>query len=175
ELDELVIEGPLNVAGPGNSESRKRIFTCYPQQESEARACAESILTSIARRAYRRPLTDDERDRLLGLYDREREQGRGFEAGIQTGLAYVLVSPQCLFRIEQDPEGVAPGEIYRISDLELATRLSFFLWRSIPDDELLDTAIAGRLHEPAVLERQIERMLADPRAAALAQDFAGQW
>jgi len=175
ELDELVIEGPLNVAGPGNSESRKRIFTCYPQQESEARACAESILTSIARRAYRRPLTDDERDRLLGLYDREREQGRGFEAGIQTGLAYVLVSPQFLFRIEQDPEGVAPGEIYRISDLELATRLSFFLWRSIPDDELLDTAIAGRLHEPAVLERQIERMLADPRAAALAQDFAGQW
>src|SRR5690606_17931570 len=152
ELDEVIIEGPLDVAGPGNSASRKRIFSCYPEQDSAARACAETILTSIARRAYRRPLTDDERERLLALYDHEREQGRGFEAGIQTGLAYVLVAPQFLFRIEQDPAGVAPGEIYKINDLELATRLSFFLWSSLPDDELLDTAIAGELGKPDVLK-----------------------
>ena len=175
ELDQIVIEGPLTVAGPGQSPSRERIFSCYPESEGEAAACAERILTSLARRAYRRPITDDERARLMGLYTTERNQGRSFETGVQTALAYVLVAPQFLFRMEQDPADAAPGSLYRISDLELATRLSFFLWSSVPDEELLETAIDGRLSRPAELEKQVRRMLADARAGTLAQDFAGQW
>jgi hypothetical protein len=175
ELDQVVIEGPFDVAGPGSSASRARIFSCYPEQDTDAAACAQAILTGLARRAYRRPLSDAERERLMGLYDAERDKGRGFEAGVQTALAYVLVAPQFLFRVEHDPEGVAPGELYRIGDFEMASRLSFFIWSSLPDDELLDAAVAGRLSEPAVLEQQVRRMLADERASALAQDFAGQW
>jgi len=175
ELDQIVIEGPLTVAGPGQSPSRERIFSCYPESEGEAAACAEQILTTLARRAYRRPITDDERTRLLGLYTHERDKGRSFETGVQTALAYVLVAPQFLFRMEQDPADAAPGSLYRISDLELATRLSFFLWSSVPDEELLDLAVEGRLSRPAELEKQVRRMLADARAGTLAQDFAGQW
>jgi hypothetical protein len=175
ELDQIVIEGPLTVAGPGRSASRERIFACEPAQESEAAACAERILTSLARRAYRRPITDGERARLLDLYEAERSQGRDFEAGVQTALAYILVSPQFLFRVEQDPAEVAPGTLYRISDIDLASRLSFFLWSSLPDDELIDAAVAGKLGEPSELERQVKRMLTDARATALAQSFAGQW
>ncbi len=175
ELDQLVIEGPLTIAGPGRSASRERILSCEPAQESEAAACAEQILTSLARRAYRRPITDDERGRLLDLYGAERARGRDFEAGVQTALAYILVSPQFLFRLEQDPPGAAPGTLYRIGGLELASRLSFFLWGSLPDDELIDAAVAGALDRPSELERQVERMLADERATALAEDFAGQW
>jgi hypothetical protein len=175
ELDQLVIEGPLTIVGPGRSASRERIFSCEPKQESEAAACAEQILTSLARRAYRRPITDDERGRLLELYGAQRTQGRDFEAGVQTALAYILVSPQFLFRVEQDPPDAAPGTLYRISGLELASRLSFFLWGSLPDDELIDAAVAGELGAPSGLARQVERMLADERATALAQSFAGQW
>jgi len=175
ELDQLVIEGPLTIVGPGRSASRERIFSCEPAQESEAAACAEQILTSLARRAYRRPITDDERGRLVALYGAQRAQGRDFEAGVQTALAYILVSPQFLFRVEQDPLGTAPGTLYRISGLELASRLSFFLWGSLPDDELIDAAVAGELGAPSGLARQVERMLADERATALAQSFAGQW
>jgi hypothetical protein len=175
ELDQIVIEGPLTVAGPGRSASRERIFSCEPAQETEAAACAEEILARLARRAYRRPITADERARLLELYGAERAKGRDFEAGVQTALAYILVSPQFLFRVEQDPAGAAPGSVYRIGDLELASRLSFFLWSSLPDDELIDAAAAGKLHEPAELERQVARMLADERASTLAQTFASQW
>jgi hypothetical protein len=120
-------------------------------------------------------VTADERARLNGLYAAERAKGRGFEAGIQTALAYMLVTPQFLFRIEQDPPGAKPGSIYRLSDVELASRLSFFLWNSIPDDELLDAAAAGRLSDPDEMEQQVRRMLADERASSLARDFAGQW
>jgi uncharacterized protein DUF1592/uncharacterized protein DUF1588/uncharacterized protein DUF1587/uncharacterized protein DUF1595/uncharacterized protein DUF1585/cytochrome c len=175
ELDQIVIEGPLTVAGPGNSPSRARIFSCYPASEADAAPCATEILTTIARRAYRRPITDAERERLVGLYTAERNQGRDFEAGVQTGLAYVLVAPQFLFRVEQDPADAAPGSVYRIDDLELASRLSFFLWSSVPDDELIDAAVAGRLGEPRGLAEQVERMLADERAATLASNFASQW
>ena len=138
ELDQIVIEGPLTIAGPGNSPSRARIFSCYPDSAAEEAACATEILSTTARRAYRRPITDAERDRLVGLYDAERAKGRDFEAGVQTGLAYVLVAPQFLFRVEQDPAGAAPGTLYQVGDVELATRLSFFLWSSLPDDELVD-------------------------------------
>ena len=175
ELDQIVIEGPLTIAGPGRSPSRERIFSCEPAQESEAAPCAEEILTRIARRAYRRPITTDERARLLELYGAERGKNRPFEAGVQTALVYILVSPQFLFRVEQDPADAAPGATYRISDLELASRLSFFLWSSLPDDELIDAAVAGELGRPAGLERQVERMLADERATTLAQTFASQW
>jgi hypothetical protein len=175
ELDQIVVEGPLTIAGQGRSASRERILTCEPAEESAAAACAEQILTGLARKAYRRPITDDERDRLLGLYGAERAKGRDFEAGLQTALAYILVAPQFLFRVEQDPPGAAPGSLYRISDLELATRLSFFLWSSLPDDELIDAAVAGELRDPAELERQVVRMLADERATTLAQSFASQW
>jgi hypothetical protein len=175
ELDQVVVEGPVEIAGPGSSPSRERIFSCYPQSDADAAPCAQKILTTLARRAFRRPITDEERERLVGLYTRERDKGRDFEAGVQTGLAYVLVSPQFLFRVEQDPKAAARGSLYRISDLELASRLSFFLWSSLPDDELIDTALAGSLSKPAVLEKQVRRMLADERAGTLAQDFAGQW
>ncbi|HEX7235670.1 MAG TPA: DUF1592 domain-containing protein [Gammaproteobacteria bacterium] len=175
ELDQIVIEGPLTIAGSGRSPSRERIFSCEPTQESEAAACAVEILTQLARRAYRRPITDAERGRLLELYAAERNKGRDFHAGVQTALAYILVSPQFLFRVEQDPAGAEPGSIYRIGDLELASRLSFFLWSSLPDDELIDAAAAGKLSEPKELERQVTRMLADERAAALATTFASQW
>ncbi len=175
ELDQVVIEGPLTVSGSGNAPSREKIFSCYPGPEDDAEACAREILTGIARRAYRRPLIDAEEDRLMTLYRQQVDAERGFEAGIQTALAYVLVAPQFLFRVEQDPEGMAAGEIYRINDLEMASRLAFFIWSSLPDDELLDLAVAGRLLEPDVLESQVRRMLADERANVLAHDFAGQW
>ncbi len=175
ELDQIVIEGPLTIAGPGNSASRERIFSCYPDSDAQAGACAEEILTTLARRAYRRPIVPAERERLVGLYDGERAKGRDFESGVQTALVYLLVSPQFLFRVEQDPPGAPPGSVYRISDLELATRLSFFLWSSLPDDELVDAAVAGRLGTPADLERQVVRMLADERATTLAKTFASQW
>jgi hypothetical protein len=175
ELEQIVIEGPLSIAGPGESPSRARIFSCYPANEAEAGACAATILSNLARRAYRRPITDGERDRLVGLYAAERAKGRDFEAGVQTGLAYILVAPQFLFRVEQDPEGAAPGSLYRISDLDLASRLSFFLWSSLPDDELVAAAVAGNLSDAGELERQVKRMLADERATTLAKSFAGQW
>jgi len=175
ELDQIVIEGPLEIAGSGHAPSRERIFSCQPAQDSEAAACAEQILTQLARRAYRHPITTDERERLLALYNAEREKGRSFESGVQTALAYILVSPQFLFRVERDPPAAAPGTTYRIDDLELASRLSFFLWSSLPDDELIDAAAAGKLKLPKELERQVARMLADERATALATTFASQW
>ena len=175
ELDQIVIEGPLSIAGSGHSPSRDRIFSCYPANAADEAPCATEILSTLARRAYRRPITDDERARLLGLYDAERAQGRDFEAGVQTALAYILVAPQFLFRVEQDPPDAAPGTFYSISDLELATRLSFFLWSSLPDDELVDAAVAGNLSKPAELRKQVERMLADERATTLANSFASQW
>ena len=175
DLSSAIIEGPLTVSGSGQSPSRQRIFSCYPADESEATACATTILGSIARRAYRRPVTDGEMDRLLGLYQGERDSGRSFDAGVQTALGYVLVAPQFLFRAEKDPEGLASDGIYQISDLEMASRLSFFIWSSIPDDELMDLAVGGRLQEPEVLAAQVERMLADERAERLAKNFSGQW
>jgi len=175
ELDQVTIEGPFNVTGPGDSPSRRRIFTCKSADGAPGVACARMILSTLGRRAYRRPLTDSETDRLLGFYQRERKGGGTFDAGIENALAFVLVSPQFLFRFERDPD-VAPADgVFRLSDLELASRLSFFIWSSIPDDQLLDVAVKGRLKDPVVLEQQVKRMLADPRARALGSNFAGQW
>ena len=170
----VTVTGPFDATGPGDTPSRQRILTCRPNTGAEERACAEEILSTLARRAYRRPATAADLDTLLEFYEKGRAAG-DFDAGIEMALRRLLVSPEFLFRIERDPEGAAPNAPYRISDLELASRLSFFLWSSIPDDELLDVAAAGSLREPGVLEGQVRRMLADPRAEALVTNFAAQW
>lgn len=170
----LTVNGPYDVKGPGDSPSRKRIFTCRPSSAAEEDACAQTILLGLARRAYRRAATASDIRTPLRFY-REARAAEGFDAGIEMGLRAILVSPEFLFRVERDPAGVASGAPYRISDTELATRLSFFLWSSIPDAELLDLAIAGRLRAPGVLEKQVRRMIADPRSKVLATNFAGQW
>ena len=173
------IDGPFHVesnADPGDSPSRRQLFVCRPADatdEAEA-ACAREILSRLARRAFRRPGTDADLDSLLPFFHEGRARG-GFDAGVELALRKVLVSPEFLFRIERDPPDVAPGSPYRLSDVELASRLSFFLWSSIPDDELLGLAGAGELAEPAVLDAQVRRMIGDPRSRALVDNFAGQW
>ncbi len=171
----LLIGGPYNGKVPLDSPSRKLLFVCRPANASEESACATKILSNLARRAYRRGAADDDVQTLLSFYKRARVAG-AFDDGIRSALERVLVSPDFLFRIEADPAGAAPGSVYRISDVELASRLSFALWSSIPDDTLLDLAIRGKLHEPAVLEQQVSRMFADPRTrASLVQNFFGDW
>jgi hypothetical protein len=167
-LRELEIMGPINPGGADASPSYQRVFACRPTETSGEAACARTILSTLARRAYRRPVTDADLDVLIGFFDEGRARG-GFDAGIELALQRILVSPSFLFRTEFDPVPAASASrpaVYRISDLSLASRLSFFLWSSIPDDELLDLAIDGRLREPEVLERQVRRMLADPRSEA---------
>jgi hypothetical protein len=151
------------------------VFVCEPTSLDAEMACATEILSRLARRAYRRPVPDADIAGLLAFYSDGRKDVRGFDAGIEMALRALLVSPEFLFRIERDPEGVLPGTPYRLAGLELASRLSFFLWSSIPDDELLDLATEGRLGDAATLERQVRRMIADPRSAALMRNVAGQW
>src|SRR5205823_6315391 len=141
---------------------------------SQENGCARTILTRLARRAYRRPVGEADMKILLGFYTEGRAKGT-FDSGVELALQRILVSPSFLFRTEFTPDNVRTGDVYRISDLELASRLSFFLWSSIPDDELLDLAIANTLHEPAVLERETRRMMADSRSQAFTTNFAGQW
>jgi hypothetical protein len=172
------ISGPYDATGPGHTASRERIFTCRPAPDAEAaeaEACARTILATLARRAYRRPVGDDEVAPLLGFYRAGLHDEGSFDGGIQVALKALLVSPEFLFRIERDPAAAAPGSLYRIGDVELASRLSFFLWSSIPDDQLLAAAERGALAKPAELERQVRRMIADPRADAFVANFAGQW
>ena len=170
-IQTLTINGPFGATGPGDTPSRKRIFACQPESSRAELTCARQILSTIARRAYRQPTTDEDLKEILSFYEEGHEHG-GFEAGIQSALQRILVSPQFLFRMERDP---APGVVHAISDIELASRLSFFLWSSIPDDTLLQLAVDGKLKRPAVLEQQVQRMLEDPRSKALVDNFAGQW
>ncbi|MBM3778500.1 MAG: DUF1592 domain-containing protein [Acidimicrobiia bacterium] len=172
---QISILGPFNPTEAGDTQTRRRIFVCRPTGAAEERPCARKIVATLTRRAYRRPVSDTDVNRLLAFYDKERAAGGTFDRGIQMALERLLVSPEFLFRIEVDPPGVAPATPYRISDLELASRLSFFLWSSLPDDELLDVAERNELHEPAVFEAQVRRMLADSRGQALVENFAGQW
>ena len=171
---QISITGPYDAQGPGDTPSRRRILVCYPAHADEEDECAARILEVVMRRAYRRPVDAEDLKNPLKFYRKARRQA-GFEAGIEAALSAVLVSPHFLFRIERDPTDVASQTAYRISDLELASRLSFFLWSSIPDDELLDVAIRGELSQPEVLERQTQRMLADERSRSLVTNFAGQW
>lgn len=173
-LDYTDIIGPFNVSGAGDTASRKHIFTCYPENAAAAPDCAEEILSTIGRRAYRRPLDDADMNLIFSFYEDGANEG-GFELGIQSALRFILTSPEFLFRSEPDPEGVAPGEVYALSDLALASRLSFFLWSSIPDDELLDLAARRQLSNPEVFDKQVERMLQDPKAVALVDNWAAQW
>jgi len=170
----ISIVGPYAAKGPGETPSRRRIFVSRPANPDDEERSASRILASLTRRAYRRPVTDADLEGPLELYRNARADG-GFEAGIEMALSALLVSPEFLFRVEQDPAGIPPHTAYRISDLELASRLSFFLWSSIPDDDLLDVATAGTLKQPAVLEQQVRRMLADPRSHTLVSNFASQW
>lgn len=174
----LEIDGPYNTSGPGDTPSRRAIFTCRPAQAGEEEACAREILGRLATRAYRRPVgaDDPEVNTLLRFYEMGRNSESGnFETGIRDALTWLLVDPRFLYRFESEPAKLAAGEVYRISDLELASRLSFFLWSSIPDEPLLALASEGKLGEPGVLENEIQRMLADPRAEALVDNFVGQW
>jgi hypothetical protein len=173
-VESVTITGPFNAKGRGDTPSRRTIFTCRPAKISEELPCARTITTSLAHRAFRRPPARAEVDRLLALYKRGRE-GHDFDRGIEMVVRGILASPKFLVRVEQDPPNAASGATYRISDNELASRLSFFLWSSIPDDELLKIAEAGRLSDREVLHQQVRRMLADPKADALVSNFAGQW
>jgi mono/diheme cytochrome c family protein len=170
----ITVAGPFNVQGSGNTVTRDRIFICHPSTAAEQQACAKKILSNLAHRAYRRPVSDGETAQLLTLYNEGARNG-GFESGVRLGLQKILVSPEFLFRAEVDPPGAARGTVYKISDIELASRLSFFLWSSIPDDQLLAVAESGRLSDALVLQAQVKRMLADPRSQSLVRNFAGQW
>ncbi len=173
-IDSVDILGPYEGAPPQDTATRRRLFVCRPARPSEESGCARTILSSLARRAYRRPTTADDVQALMAFYQAGRGEG-GFDAGIQFALERLLVAPDFLFRIEQDPRGAVPGSAHRISDLELASRLSFFLWSTIPDDELLTLAERGRLKDPAVLEQQVRRMMRDGKAKASWDNFFGQW
>jgi hypothetical protein len=182
---QVSITGPFDATGPGETPSRQRLFVRLPSGADDEEACAVEILRTLARRAWRRPVDDDDLAQPLSFYRKVRDvtgsnlrrghSDAGFEAAIETAVAAILVNPQFLFRIERDPPDAMPGRAYRVSDLELASRLSFFLWSSVPDDELLDLAERGQLSQPKVLEAQTRRMLADERSRSLVENFADQW
>jgi hypothetical protein len=169
----VAITGPTHPTGPGDTPSRRKVFVCQPTSDDET-ACAKRILTSLATKAFRRPVRDTDLETLLSFYQEARNSG-GFERGIEAALARILVDPWFVFRFEKEPARTAPGGIYAISDIELASRLSFFLWSSVPDEELLRLAEQNKLHDPRILAHQTRRMLADPKSSALAENFAGQW
>jgi hypothetical protein len=170
----VMIGGPYGAPAPGRSTSRRVVFTCRPANAAAEEPCARTILSSLAARAYRRPLADEELQTLLRFY-KEGRSDRDFDAGIQRGIERILAAPSFLFRIERTPPGIAAGAAYRLGDLDLASRLSFFLWSSIPDDALRDAATRGKLSDPAVLRQQVARMLRDRRADALVDNFATRW
>jgi hypothetical protein len=171
---QVSITGPFSAKTVADAPGRRRLFICKPSDASEEDECAERILSTLMRRAYRRPVADADLQKPMELY-RQARADADFEAGIEMALSAVLVNPQFLFHIEQDPDDVAHETVYRISDIQLASRLSFFIWSSIPDDELLDLAVRGELSKPEILAQQVRRMLADERARSLASNFAGQW
>jgi len=184
QISQMTIQGPIFAASAPravtdrayswDTPSRKKILACSPTSVAQELSCAQTILTGLARRAYRRPLKSADVDALMTFY-RSGAQNGGFEQGIETALQFVLAHPEFIFRSENAPAQVKPGDAYRITDLELASRLSFFLWSSIPDDELIDVAGQGKLKDPKILEQQVRRMIADPRSAELVRNFAGQW
>ena len=174
-VDRLLIDGPYAPGGVGNTPSRARVFVCHPANSAEELPCARRIVGALARRAYRRPIQERDMESLLSFYQRTRNTKKSFEAGIESALQLILASPEFLFRIEEDPANLEANAAYQLGDLALASRLSFFLWSSVPDEPLLTVASQGKLKDPAVMEQQVRRMLTDPRAAALVDNFAEQW
>jgi mono/diheme cytochrome c family protein len=174
EINEMSIAGPYNITGSGDSPSRQRIFICKAASPAEEDPCARKILSTLGRRAFRRPFTTADLTPLMAFYQEGRKDG-GFEQGIEMALRAMLVSPDFLFRIERDPASAAAGSVYRVNDFELASRLSFFLWSSMPDDELLTVAEHGKLKDPKLFEQQVARMIDDPKSKAFTQNFCGQW
>jgi len=174
-LEYGAVEGPYNATGVSNTPSRDRIYVCQPQSAADEPACAEEIISTLARRAFRRPVDATDYASALAFYNDERASGGDFDSGLHAAISRILVSPWFLFRIEQDSPDVPPGATHRVNDIELASRLSFFLWSTIPDDELLGLAEQGRLSQPDVLEAQVGRMIADDRSDALIENFTGQW
>lgn len=173
-LQAFSVTGPFNPTGVSESASRRKIFTCRPTDTNEEAVCATKIISELAGKAFRRPATPEDLESLLEYYEYGIEEG-GFESGIQAAIQAILAKPEFIFRFEQEPKGAAPGTLYQISDIELASRLAYFLWSTIPDNELVQIASEGRLRNPAVLQAQIERMLEDQRSEALGRNFAGQW
>jgi mono/diheme cytochrome c family protein len=174
-LENLTIAGPYNPTGVSATPAREKIFTCTPKQTSEEVACARQILTALARQGYRRPVTDRDLEPLLSFYQASRNRGGNFDQGIESGIRMILSDPQFIFRLEPEPTNLPSGSVYQISDTELASRLSYFLWSSLPDETLLTLATQNKLRDPATLEQQVRRMLADPKADALVDNFASQW
>jgi len=174
-LKTVGVEGPYNVKGISASASREKVFICRPASAADETACAQKVFTNLTRRAYRRPVTSEDVDAPMQFYKQARDAKGDFDAGIRAGLARVLASTSFLYRIEQDATGVQAGSAHAVSDVELASRLSFFLWSSIPDQTLMDLAVAGKLRQPGVLASQVRRMIADERANALVNNFVGQW
>jgi hypothetical protein len=174
-VDRLTVEGPYAPTGAGDTASRRKILVCQPANASEETACATRIVSALARQAYRKPVDRSSLDVLMGFYRRGREGNASFERGIESALQFILASPEFLFRVESDPPKTAPNTPYRLDDLAIASRLSFFLWSSLPDEPLLTLASHGKLKDPAVLEQQVKRMLADPRSKALISNFVEQW
>jgi hypothetical protein len=173
-MQTFTITGPFNSTGAGDTPSRRKVFSCAPKTAAAEAGCAEKILATIAHRAYRGPVSAIDQQRIMKIYQ-EGRTGASFEKGIEAALVRILAAPRFVFRVERDPANVAPGSPYRLGDVELASRLSFFLWSSIPDDELLRVAEQGRLKDPATLDAQVRRMLADPKSQAIVDNFAGQW
>ena len=174
QVNSVIVGGPYNITGPGDTASRAKLFVCRPAGPGDEEPCARKVLSALTRRAFRRPITEADLKPLLAFYNSGRRE-RDFDYGIEKALRALLVSPDFLFRVENDPAGSRAGAAYRIGDVELASRLSFFLWSSIPDDTLLDLAEKGKLRDPQVLEQQVRRMLDDPRSESLVSNFAGQW
>lgn len=174
-VGQVWIEGPYNAVGASETASRQKIFVCRPATARDEAACARTIISTLVKHAYRRPATSSDLASLMDFYGSGRNEGGTFEDGIEVALQRILVDPEFVYRQELEPAGVAAGKSYRISDLALASRLSFFLWSSIPDDELIDLASQGKLRDPAVLEKQVLRMLADPKSESMTVNFTGQW
>jgi hypothetical protein len=168
----VTIKGPYKATGVGETSSRRQIFVCRPANEQKELSCAKEIISTMARRAFRRPVTDQDLETLTAFYQAGRNKG-SFDDGIEMALRRILARPEFMFRFERD--SAKPGEAYRVGDVELASRLSFFIWSSVPDDELIKLAAQGKLKDPGVLEQQVRRMLADPRSKELVSNFAGQW
>lgn len=174
-VGQVWIEGPYNSGGAGDTASRRKIFVCRPAAQKEEAACARQIISTLVKHAFRRPATPAEVTSLMEFYQAGRTDGGSFDDGIEAAVQRVLADPEFVYRLEPEPPGLGSGKAYRISDLALASRLSFFLWSSVPDDQLIDLAAQGKLREPAVLEKQVVRMLADPKSEALVANFTGQW